>query len=314
MSYKDDVSERLWAWAQRKHEGQLDGIEKEGRPPVLLKEFEAENILIAPDGLHAEEVRAAIPKGKRHRWFRSLRSSQALAQSVFANVKAYGRLDLLQSVRAECGRPAFYHDNQSWTLDLEQKITTLNEPRPTEIDVLFQSSDRRVAVECKFMETEFGTCSRTGLSKDDAQYCNGNYEIQQSRKERCALTEIEIKYWQYLPELFDWSSDMDYAPCPFGETYQLARNALAAMLSPTGEFDLTSGHMLIVYDQRNPAFQTRGSGEQQWQKALASCRVPGLLRRISWQRLLSAFTGVEELKWLPDELEQKYGFLFCPEE
>ena len=309
MIYKDGVCVSLWSWADANHQGQLDGRDREGRPPVLGEGFEAENVLVAPDGFRSEEVRAAIPVRERHRWFRSLFSSQALAQSVFGNIRAYGRLDLLRDVPAECGREAFFREDEDWSLDLEHRIGSLNEPRPTTVDVLLQSSGRRIAVECKFTEDEFSTCSRTRLPKQDAHHCNGNYEVQQGRLERCALSEQGISYWRHLPQLFDWPADRNHAPCPFAGVYQLARNALAATLSPAGELDSESGHMLLVYDDRNPEFHPDGRGSRQWRMALEACRVDGLLRRISWQRLLGSLSGAGELQWLLDALERKYGLL-----
>lgn len=309
MSYKGEIRTSLWSWADANHQGQLDGGKREGRPPVLGKGFEAENVLIAPDGLHSEEVRAVIPVRERHRWFRSLFSSQALTQSVFGNIRAYGRLDLLRDIPAECSREAFFRDDEDWSLDFEHKIGNLNEPRPTTVDVLLQNSSRRVAVECKFTEGEFGTCSRTRLPKNDVQHCNGNYEVQQERLERCALSEQGILYWRHLPQLFDWSADSDHVPCPFAGVYQLARNALAATFSPVGAFDSKSGHMLLVYDNRNPEFRLNGCGGRQWQMALEACHVDGLLRRVSWQRLLGSLSGAGELRWLLDALERKYGLL-----
>ena len=305
--YKDEVCASLWSWADANHQGQLDGGKREGRSPVLREGYEAENVLVAPDGFHSEEVRAAIVPDQRHDWFHSLLSSQALVQSVFGNIRAYGRLDLLRDVPAECGRGAFFRDGGDWRLDMEWEVSTLNEPRPTSVDVLLQSSGRRIAVECKFTEGEFGTCSRTRLPKHNAQYCNGNYEVQQGRHERCALSEQGILYWRHLPQLFDWSADRDHAPCPFAGIYQLARNALAATVSPAGVFDAKSGHMLFVYDGRNPEFRPDGSGGRQWRTALEACRVDGLLRRISWQGLLGSLSGAEELRWLLDALERKYG-------
>jgi hypothetical protein len=44
------------------------------------------------------------------------------------------------------------------------------------------------------------------------------------------------------------------APCPFAAIYQLARNALAEVLTPDGELDPAGEHVLVVYDVRNPAF------------------------------------------------------------
>jgi hypothetical protein len=127
---------------------------------------------------------------------------------------------VLVPVTAECGRPAFFANHRRWELSLEHEVKTLGEPRPTSIDVLLSAPDRQVAVECKFMEAEFGTCSRPGLQPGDPgcpeQSCNGSYRIQQGRNERCALMVIGVRYWQHLPQLFAWPGDRDHEPCPFG--------------------------------------------------------------------------------------------------
>ena len=309
--YEEDVRQTLWTWADRHYRGKLDGGKREGRPPVLAREFASENVLVPPkNGSKARDIRDALSRG-RHRWFRSLKSSQALAQNVFGALQAFDRLDLLQNVYAECGQPAFFEDRNGWTLCLEHEMDSLGEPRPTSVDVLLSGSEKRVAIECKFTEQEFGTCSRPRLCPSDANYaeqhCNGKYQVQRSRRERCALTEIGIRYWEHLPHLFDWPSDQDHEPCPFGEVYQLARNALASALTPQGELDLTGGHALVVYDARNPKFQDGGKAAEQWTEAVTACCVPGLMRRLSWQRLMTAVACAPELGYLVKGVRKKYG-------
>tara|TARA_R110002072_G_scaffold91255_5_gene203538 strand:- start:2579 stop:3427 length:849 start_codon:yes stop_codon:yes gene_type:complete len=280
---------------------------------VLDREYAEMNVLVPPDGTHAEEIRAGIAPKQRHRHFTSLRSSQALAQSVFGSIGAVGRLDILTDLTAECGRPAFFTDQKGWNLEFEQDVDLLGEPRPTSIDVLLASSGRRVAVECKFTETEFGTCSRPRLRPGDAgypkQYCDGSYTVQQGRADRCALTSIGVRYWEYLPQLFSWPADRDHNPCPFGAVYQLGRNALAATATSNDEIDLSLGHTLIVYDSRNPAFNAGGKADRQWEATLGACLVPGLLRRVSWQHLVGAITPTPELSWLVEGLRGKYGIV-----
>jgi len=297
--YKDEVFGSLWSWADLHHVDQLDGGRRHGRPPVLRPEFAEINVLVPPDQLHANQIRAAIRPAQRHRYFASLRSSQALAQSVFGSIDAFGRLDLLGRVTAEDERPAFFTDSGAWELELEHEVDTLEEPRPTSIDVMLSRPDQRVAIECKFMEGEFGTCSRPRLRPSDASYsaqhCDGNYGAQAGRVERCALTAIGVQYWDHLPQLFDWPADHDHEPCPFGYTYQLARNALAAVVKSDGTIDTARGHALIVYDARNPAFQAGGIADKQWEAALAACLVTGLMRRLSWQRLLSFIGAAPDL-------------------
>lgn len=312
-AYLNGLNRLLWAWADRHHADQLDGGRRQDRPPVLTRDFSDMNVLVPPGAPREHAIRAAIVPGQRHQYFGSLRSSQALVQSVFGAIAASSRLDLFEAITAECGRPAFFTDHRGWRLGLEHQVDTLGEPRPTSIDVLLSSPNRRVAVECKFTEGEFGACSRPRLRPGEAsypaQYCDGNYRIQAKRAVRCALTSIGVRYWDYLPRVFDWAADRDHAPCPFGAVYQLARNALAAVVTPAGSLDPGSGHMLVVYDVRNPAFQAGGTADRQWEAVVAACLFPGLLRRLSWQRLLGYIAEAKDLAWLVDSLEEKYGLV-----
>lgn len=314
-AFERALLDRLWAYADGHLAGHLDGGRREGRPPVLAKGREALNV-IAPDEAEAAAIRALMPEQERHNQYGSLKSSQALAQSVFGLLFVRERLDLLAGLQAECGRPAFFADAAGWAGCLEQEIRTFKEPRPTSVDVWLQGPEgARVAVECKFTENEFGRCSRPrlrpGRSGYPEQLCDGTYSIQRSRKTRCSLSEIGIGYWDYLPALFDWPSDVDHTPCRFGETYQLGRNALAAAVGDDGRVDPDRGHVLVVYDARNPAFTEKGRAGRQWRMALDACRVPGLLRRVSWQRVLGSLKCDASMIPLLEALETKYGL--CPD-
>jgi len=81
------------------------------------------------------------------------------------------------------------------------------------------------------------------------------------------------------------------------------------VVKPDGTVDTARGHALIVYDARNPAFQAGGVADKQWQTALAACLVPGLMRRISWQRLLKFIGAAQDLAWLVGGLREKYGLI-----
>ena len=238
-------------------------------------------------------------------------SSQALTQSVFGAIGALHRLEVLREVPADCGRPAFFDDHRDWSLALEYDVRGLGEPRSTSVDTLLRGPHGRVAVECKFTEREFGTCSRPRLHPSDAayaaQYCDGTYRAQCGRRERCALTEIGVRYWEFLPLLFDWSADQDNLPCPLEDVYQLARNALAAVVSPDGTVGPSAGHALVIYDARNPQFQNDGRAANQWNELMTASRVPGLLRRLSWQQLARALGRAPEFSYLVDGMERKYG-------
>jgi hypothetical protein len=309
--YLKTVHAALWAWADQHHEGQLDGGSRIGRSPVLKRDSAAMNVLVGQEGAAANKVRGFIAAKQRHRHFASLRSSQALAQSVFGAISVLNRLDILETIITECGRPAFFKDHRGWSLSFEHEVSTLGEPRPTSIDVLLSGPGRRVAIECKFTESEFGVCSRPQLRPDNGAYatqrCDGDYRAQAGRIDRCALTTIGVRYWEYLPELFNWPADRDQAPCRFGAVYQLARNALAAVITPDGGINLSQGHALIVYDANNPTFQAGGEADRQWEATVADCLVPGLVRRISWQNLLNTMASSPELAPLVDALQQKYA-------
>ena len=308
--YEENVRRLLWYWADRHHQGELDGGKREQRPPVLAGKFREKNVLVPPyNESKARDIRNVIPFDRRHQRFGSLKSSQALTQSVFGALHSFGRLDLLQDVRAECGRPAFFNNHLGWTLDFEHEVRCLGEkPRGrTSVDVLLSGPEERIAIECKFTEDKFGCCSRPSLSTDNTDYCNGKYQVQRQRHSRCTLTEIGIRYWEHLPHLFDWPADRDHVPCPFKDVYQLARNALVAALTPDGKPNRTVGHALVVYDARNPGFRGGGEAERQWNQAIATCRMPGLLRRLSWQRLMTTSACVPELKYLVDGVREKYG-------
>ena len=135
-SYLDSVVRELWAWADEHHPAELDGGKRQNRSPVLATEFSSLGVLVPQDASIARAIRAAIPKSKRHRWFRSLKSSQALTQSIFGAVDVLNCLDLLQDVQAECGRPAFFEQGSGLEMEFEHEVDWLAEPQPTSIDVL----------------------------------------------------------------------------------------------------------------------------------------------------------------------------------
>ena len=151
-AHTEAVIGTLWTYADRHHGGELDGGKRQPRPPVFGSGFKSKNVLAPPSRTRAAEICAAIPLSQRHRWFRSMRSSQALAQSVFAAIRAVDRLDLLDGMSAECGRPAFFDDQQGWMMSFEHEVSGLNEPRPTNVNVLLSRPGQRVAIECKFLE------------------------------------------------------------------------------------------------------------------------------------------------------------------
>ena len=199
-SYGVVVNQHLWTWATQHVAEILDRGSRPGRPPVLKPEFADMNVLVPSDAAQRAQIRTAVRFNQRHRHFASLRSSQALTQSVFGAISAAGRLDLLAGITAECGRPAFFTTGDDhWKLEFEHNVATLGERQPTSIDVMLSGPDRCVAIECKFTESEFGTCSRPRLRPGEPGWCDGSYRVQEGRRNRCALAEIGIQYWDHLP-------------------------------------------------------------------------------------------------------------------
>jgi len=306
-SYNDQLVVRMHSYAHERFDTALFETGSDPyRPPVFLAEHATSNLLLPPDADLASFVVKMVPAAARHRWFRSMKSSQALTQSVFGALAATGHLAALGALTAECGRSAFTETPNLLHMTLERHVNWLGEPRPTSIDVCFEGPQYRIAVECKLSESVFGACSRPRLPRDNPSYCDGTYTVQHGRRTRCALTEIGVQYWQHAPAVFNWNPDVDHSPCPLAWPYQLVRNVLAATVRKD-RVETASGHALIIYDERNPAFWPGGDARSAYDAVRAALRDPGLLRTVSWQRVIGQLSAVRDLRWLVDGLEAKYG-------
>jgi hypothetical protein len=309
---------QLWKYAQSDQSilAKLDRQASPDRPPVFQAQHQDFNLLCRPgvDPSEREAIVGAIPKAGRHRWYRSMRSSQALAQSVFANLRTAGQLGLLADVPAEDG--GVLVDQDVHELELEHVVGYLGEGRgrETNIDALLTGKDGyRVAIECKLAEDDIGQCSRPELlaakhKNYERDYCDGSYTVQRGRDSRCSLTSVGIRYWEHAPGLFGWDAAMDHSQCPLRETYQLARNTIAACMDEEGRLDPRRGHAVLLYDERNPAFAQGGSGRLAFERARAALRDPSRLRRATWQSLASRLRGDVITSWLGEALRAKYGF------
>ena len=315
--YSRTLIRQFWDYVDSNHDAYAELLEvakrSDTRPPVFRPPFMERNVLTPPEASSEQRlaVEATLPRKERHRYFGSMRSSQALAQSVFGNLIAAGKLHMLSGLESDEGFPAFFEDAGEASVQLEYTVSYLGEPRPTSIDFWVEGS-RRVAVECKLSESEFGTCSRPSLRTKDANYdrdyCNGNYTRQQGRDSRCSLTEIGVRYWSYIPEILYWDNATEMHPCPLRDTYQLVRNILAACVTPDHRVDTKQNHALVIYDARNPAFLGGGKANRQWLTVKRSLRRSETLRSCSWQRLISHISSDPDLIWLVDGLNEKYDF------
>lgn len=309
----------LWAYRKRRFAGDdrlFDGPRGTGnRPPVFRREHVHHNVIARRPsrGYDPRAVLDHIPPAARHRWFGSMKSSQALAQSVFANLAVVGRLQRLAGLKTPEGGPLFLdRDSTCPRIRMEVLVARelLGEPRQTSIDVLLESGIR-VAVECKLSEPDVGTCSRPRLRSGDpafaAQHCDGGYRRQRGRSQRCSLSEIGVSYWRHIPDLLTWEADVDRVPCPLEPTYQLVRNLLAIALDD-GRVNPSAGHVVLLYDERNPAFFEGGAATTAWRAVRDALQEPRLLQRCTWQELVRCLAGDADLAWLVDELDDKYGF------
>lgn len=311
--YKADLNQRYWEYQKSQFgDGQRffdPSYTQDEGPPVFLPHEEWRNVIINPAACQQEisTLLTLIPKPKRHKWFRSMNSSQALAQSILGNLALYKLLHCLTELQDDDGQSLFGKaqlDFENFAMEFE--VDYLGELRPTSLDA-YVRGNYRVAIECKFTEADVGTCSRPRLTPRDSEHCDGTYTKQKGRKERCPLTKIGVLYWRYVPHLFRWPSDSDLSPCPLNENYQLVRNILAVGVNADGTVSLDDGHVVLIYDERNPAFQQGGKGFAAYMETKAALRQPTMLRKCSWQRLVQHIRHKGLLPWLTEQLALKYG-------
>ena len=316
--YKKNLLKRYWLYQSNKI-GKKTGIleHSEGlydRPPVFTPENYWRNVIVHPDASQKQidELISLMPKGERHKWFRSMNSSQALGLSIFGNLVMHGLISIISDLKDDQDQLLFrnilIHTNNFL---FEHKIEYLGEPKPTSVDG-FLLGKKQIAFEFKFIESEIGPCSRPRVSKRDPHYykkkCDGNYKVQNKRKSRCSLTERGVQYWDFIPHLFDLDSENDHSPCPIASNYQLARNILAAGVTPDGNASVNNGYVVLFYDERNPAFTNGGKALHSYNQTIHQLRDPRMLRKCSWQKIINLMRSKSILPWLTEELDKKYGF------
>ena len=315
--YRNVLNQRYWSYQETRFPAWDLYFDRpnaqDGRPPVFLPREAWQNVIADPKATPQDAARllALVPEGERHKWFRSMNSSQALAQSILGNLSIHGLLGLLTELEADEGSTLLGNAQPSAdTFAMEFKIDYLREPHPTSLDG-YVSGNYRVAIECKFTEQEVGSCSRPRLTRGDSNYaaehCDGTYTRQRARKERCSLTEVGVSYWRYAHRLFHWPNDRDLTPCPLNKNYQLVRNVLAVGVKPDGTVSADSGHAVLIYDERNPAFRVGGSAHTSYTETQRALLEPGMLRKCSWQRIIQHIRHGGFLPWLTEQLALKYG-------
>jgi len=316
LDYKEELKKRYWAY-QRKFFPEIEEyFDRRFEVPhrfVFRIDRQCHNVLVRPDATRQEcaTVFRLLPEGRRHKWFRSMNSSQALALSVLGNLAVYDQLNCLADLNDDSEEPLFGEAHVSPdNFVMEHEVTYLGEPRCTSLDG-FVSGTHQVAIECKFTESEVGSCSRPRLkppaSNYETEFCDGTFTTQRGRRERCALTEIGVLYWKYIPRLFKWEDSTDLRPCPLCMNYQLVRNVLAVCVRPDGKVSPENGHVILIYDERNPAFGEGGNGLLAFVETREALKVSSALRKCSWQHIIRLLRSKMILPWLTTQLELKYG-------
>lgn len=310
--FKSDLHQRYWSYIDTYHPEWKPFLDRthppEKGPVVFHPTFVDFNVISHPESSLDMQQRLLdfIPPHEQHKWFRSMNSSQALAQSVFGNLAIHGCLEVFSDLLDDDGIPLFSSAQLSPDLFcMERKVGHLGEPQPTSLDVYF-GGKYQVAIECKFTEAEVGSCSHVQLNTGHPTWCDGNYTLK-GRPHRCPLTTTGVKYWQFVPQLFEWKNAEDLSPCPLYSNYQLVRNVLAVGVQGDGSVSLQSGHAVLIYDERNPAFQESGKGYKAFMETKEALKNPQMLRKASWQSITGLLRRNEVLPWLTDELEKKYG-------
>ncbi len=317
--FKKNLIKRFWEYQKTNFKNineYFDGnLPTYSRPPVFNKKNRGFNVIFNPSAPKEkiDKLSNIIPIKERHRWFGSMNSSQALAQSVLGNLKLYGKLNYLCELSDDYKNPIIDEAlANSKVFYMEHNINFLNEPRKTSLDGYFCDGKYKVAIECKFTEDGIGNCSRPELDPKknknyEKDYCNGTYTYQRNRNNRCSLSEKSILYWEYVPSLFKWKNNIDHNPCPLNSNYQLVRNVLAASYGDNSHVSPSNGHVVLIYDERNPAFKEKGNGYKSFNETRKALINPNQLRKISWQKIVGHLRNKHELSWLTDELNKKYG-------
>ncbi len=317
--YLSGLVNGYWEYQKKQFSGEAGCFERpyapDGRPPVFTAGSAWRNLIVKP-GAQKKEVDALfalVPEGEKHKWFRSMSSSQALTQSILGNMKLYGSIPLLSELDDDDQKGLRLFGHLPVTSDqftLEYKIKGLGELRSTSLDGCVDG-EYRIAIECKFSESSYSPCPRPRLKKDDplyeSEYCSGEYPSKPMRATRCPMQAKGVKYWDYAPYLFKLDKDGYYPACPLNEGHQIIRNLLAA---GTAERSVTArnGHTVIFYDARNPSFQPGGKADKVYHEVKKLLKVPAMLRKSSWQKLIALMKERNALPWLTENLALKYGF------
>lgn len=275
--------------------GAIDTETGEGH--VFLREQEDLNLL-------NPTLASFIPRHNRHKWFRSMLSSQALAVSALGTMAQRRELPLLSELQCDDSLMLAPEklDFHLKAFEFTPKWLEMGK-RKSQIDAYAESPRWRLAIECKLTEPDVGHCQ---MSKDGEPQTA--YDELPGYKFCNRVMYNGAAYWRYWPEISHLPLPEACADdCPMHRTYQLARNVICAGIDQeTGGFD-GRGTALLLYDERNPSFQVNGDGLRSYETLKKALKDTSMLRSATWQSLAGLLVvsgGYEDLLLF---LKEKYG-------
>lgn len=245
-----------------------------------------------------------IPAHNRHMWFRSMLSSQALAVSVIGTIVQRTGPSLLSELRCDDSLPLVPDKHDFQLVGFEYAPTWLElGKRKSQIDAFIESPGWRLAIECKFTEPDIGHCQMSKDGEPQSAYKDlSGYDF-------CHRVKFNgATYWCHWPEI---SSEpipgVCNDECPLHRTYQIARNVMCASVNPDTRYFDGLGVALLLYDERNPGFQSAGEGYQSCITLRSTLKDPSMLRAATWQSLVGLLRVVGGYEDLLEFLDTKYG-------
>lgn len=230
-----------------------------------------------------------------------LHSSQALAIDVFGTIiQSPERDNIMDAIAKDLELPA----GGGWNIELEwidKDSNGLKEKRRTQVDVMAENHNSIIFIECKFTEPDGGACSQTKSigrgSRKGLIQCDGDYHWQvnpaNGKGVRCSLTGKGIRYWEAIPQIFNFDPNTDYAPCPFkGPEYQWMRN-LTVCWQYAKDTNKIPAFVVVYADGPNLPMAVKATPAE-WNKLLHSIRFKSealIFERRSFQEVISLAKG-----------------------
>lgn len=260
----------------------------------------------ADHNLFKPELGKLLPLHERHKWFRSMTSSQALTVSVFGTLIQNQDLKIIAGLECDDGETLLSKGVLPASAIFEHPAVDLEKgKRKTQIDVFISGGSLRIAIECKLMEDKVGSCSESRDGKEADVYG------QIPGFATCHRVRLNgARYWEFLKDISDIEPEGPWCSCPLKDPYQIARNVLAASLDPETSGLGGEGIALLLYDSNNPRFSPGGKADKIFFEFRNHLNDPSILKKASWQsfaKLIEEQGNRPEHSELLGYLSSKYG-------